>query len=126
MKRAITMSVGALVLSLFLASTALANSKCFSTGPLENAAETETATASTAFTVKILNNDNEDDVDANIVAFRFLDSNGEEPRRKMFIEATSVEIPPLSSIARVILLGARSSVRDPGECGERGFRQQQQ
>jgi hypothetical protein len=37
MKRLITMSVGALVLSQFLASTALAAPECFTTGPLENA-----------------------------------------------------------------------------------------
>ena len=50
MKRSITMSVGALVLSQLLAFTALATPKCYSTGPLE---EENSGTAE--FFVKVLN-----------------------------------------------------------------------
>jgi hypothetical protein len=87
MKRSITMSVGALVLSQFLALTAMATSysKCYSTGPLE-----EEDSGINAFFVKVLNNDKYDDVKAKIVAY---DLNGE----KTIIQEESLEVGPQSS-----------------------------
>jgi hypothetical protein len=85
MKRAITMSVGALVLSLFLASTAMATPKCYSTGPLEQA-----GSGIATFFVKVLNNDKDDNVQAKIVAF---DLDG----AKIILVETSLEVGPQSS-----------------------------
>jgi hypothetical protein len=64
MKRSITMSVGALVLSQLLAFTALAAPKCYSTGPL-----TQEDPATDDYVVEVLNNGEDDTVEAVIVAF---------------------------------------------------------
>jgi hypothetical protein len=90
MKRSITMSVGALVLSQLLAFTALATPKCYSTGPLE-----EADSGAVVFFVKVLNNDKDDNVQAKIVAF---DLDGQ----KIILQEASLEVDPLSSAFREI------------------------
>ena len=99
MKRAITMSVGALVLSLFLASTAMTtpksddDSECYSTGPLE-----EAGSGIATFWVKVLNNDKDDNVQAKIVAFN-LDGT------KIIHQEASLEVNPQSSSFVVLQVG---------------------
>jgi hypothetical protein len=85
LKRSITMSVGALVLSQLLAFTAMATPKCYSTGPLE-----EQGSGIVTFFAKVLNNDKDDSVRAKIVAF---DLNG----MKTIVEEESLEVNPQSS-----------------------------
>lgn len=85
MKRLMTMSVGALVLSQFLAFAAMATPKCYSTGPLE-----EEGSEIVVFFAKVLNNDPDHDVEAKIVAF---DLNGE----KLILQREKLEVGPLSS-----------------------------
>ena len=85
MKRSMTMSVGALFLSQLLAFTALATPKCYSTGPLE-----EEGSGVAIFFVKVLNNDQDNNVEAEIVAF---DLNG----NKVILQQESFEVGPLSS-----------------------------
>ena len=93
MKRSITMSVGALVLSQLLAFTALATPKCYSTGPLE---EENSGTAE--FFVKVLNNSKDDNVKAKIVAF---DLDGQ----KIIVQEERLEVDPLSSAFVVLQVG---------------------
>jgi hypothetical protein len=110
MKRSITMSVGALVLSQFLASTVLAEPKCFTTGPLENAAER----SSTSFWVKVLNNNSNDAVKANVVAFNL---NGQ--KTPINIGVPEFEVAPLSSSYIVIEgLGVEFTVEVQVDNGE--------
>ena len=85
MKRSITMSVGALVLSQLLAFTAMATPKCYSTGPLE-AQDSEIDT----FFAKVLNNHKDDNVKAKIVAFSL---NG----TKEILQEEILEVGPQSS-----------------------------
>jgi hypothetical protein len=93
MKRSITMSVGALVLSQLLAFTALAAPKCYSTGPLE-----EEDSGTETYFVKVLNNGQDDNVEAMIVAF---DLNGQ----KTILQEEGFLVGPLASDFREIGVG---------------------
>jgi hypothetical protein len=93
MKRSITMSVGALVLSQLLAFTALAAPKCYSTGPLE-----EEDSGTETYVVEVLNNGQGDNVEAMIVAF---DLNGQ----KTILQEEGFLVGPLASDSREIGVG---------------------
>jgi hypothetical protein len=95
MKRSITMSVGALVLSQLLAFTALAapNSKCYSTGPL-----VEEGSGAETYVVQVLNNGQDGNVEAMIVAF---DLNGQ----KTILQEEGFLVGPLASDSREIGVG---------------------
>lgn len=93
MKRAMTMSVGALVLSQLLAFTAMAAPKCYSTGPLE-----EENSGIATFFVKVLNNDKHENVQVKIVAF---DLDG----LKIILREFAGTLDPLSSNFLVVEVG---------------------
>jgi hypothetical protein len=86
MKHSVTVSIGAIVLSQFLASSVLADTKCYTTGPLENFVPTQTV----EYLVKVLNNGDDDEVNARVVLFAL---NG----TKTHVQTESFKVEELSS-----------------------------